>query len=56
MFFIADALVHDQLGRLRLLFGDLESLRSLWTGRVETVELPGYTSRTLYPCFRSETR
>lgn len=47
-----NALVNDQLGRLRLLFGDPRVTRSFieWSGR--PARFARYTSRTLYPGVR----
>src|SRR5207245_400261 len=47
-----NALVNDQLGRLRLLFGDtrLSEQFKKWAGR--PVRFARYTSRTLYPGVR----
>lgn len=48
-----NALVNDQLGRLRLLFGDSRIINKFkqWTGR--PVHFARYTSRTLYPGVRN---
>jgi ATP-dependent helicase YprA (DUF1998 family) len=48
-----NALVNDQLGRLRLLFGDplVTSLFAAWAGR--PARFARYTSRTLYPGVRT---
>jgi ATP-dependent helicase YprA (DUF1998 family) len=48
-----NALVNDQLGRLRLLFGDPRLTKKLteWAGR--PARFARYTSRTLYPGVRS---
>ena len=48
-----NALVNDQLGRLRLLFGDARVTRKItdWAGR--PARFARYTSRTLYPGVRS---
>ncbi len=51
-----NALVNDQLGRLRLLFGDpriVEKFTS-WTGR--PARFARYTSRTLYPGIRTKEK
>lgn len=49
-----NALVNDQLGRLRLLFGDarITSKFTQWAGR--PARFARYTSRTLYPGVRSD--
>jgi ATP-dependent helicase YprA (DUF1998 family) len=49
-----NALVNDQLGRLRLLFGDPRVITKFmdWSGR--PVRFARYTSRTLYPGVRDE--
>jgi hypothetical protein len=49
-----NALVNDQLGRLRLLFGDQRIVNKFidWAGR--PARFARYTSRTLYPGIRSE--
>ena len=51
-----NALVNDQLGRLRLLFGDPRVVRKFtdWSGR--PARFARYTSRTLYPGVRDETK
>lgn len=51
-----NALVNDQLGRLRLLFGDPRIVRIFteWSGR--PARFARYTSRTLYPGVRSEQK
>lgn len=51
-----NALVNDQLGRLRLLFGDPRIVRKFmdWSGR--PARFARYTSRTLYPGVRDETK
>ena len=51
-----NALVNDQLGRLRLLFGDnrITSLFNDWGGR--PVRFARYTSRTLYPGIRTKNK
>jgi len=51
-----NALVNDQLGRLRLLFGDprLSGQFKSWTGR--PARFARYTSRTLYPGVRTAKR
>ena len=51
-----NALVNDQLGRLRLLFGDPRVVKRFmeWSGR--PVRFARYTSRTLYPGVRSEEK
>ena len=51
-----NALVNDQLGRLRLLFADPRIVRRFthWSGR--PVRFARYTSRTLYPGVRSEKK
>lgn len=51
-----NALVNDQLGRLRLLFGDDRIVERFieWTGR--PARFARYTSRTLYPGVRTEQR
>src|SRR5207253_1226136 len=48
-----NALVNDQLGRLRLLFGDplVTALFTAWAGR--PARFARYTSRTLYPGVRT---
>jgi ATP-dependent helicase YprA (DUF1998 family) len=51
-----NALVNDQLGRLRLLFGDQRIVSKFmqWSGR--PARFARYTSRTLYPGVREETK
>ena len=51
-----NALVNDQLGRLRLLFGDprMTAKFTAWSGR--PARFARYTSRTLYPGVRSDTK
>ena len=51
-----NALVNDQLGRLRLLFGDQRIVDRFmeWSGR--PARFARYTSRTLYPGVRSEAK
>src|SRR5688572_8194367 len=51
-----NALVNDQLGRLRLLFGDPRIVSRFidWSGRPP--RFARYTSRTLYPGVRSEKK
>jgi ATP-dependent helicase YprA (DUF1998 family) len=51
-----NALVNDQLGRLRLLFGDPRLTRKFmeWTGRPP--RFARYTSRTLYPGVRTRKK
>jgi ATP-dependent helicase YprA (DUF1998 family) len=51
-----NALVNDQLGRLRLLFGDPRVVRKFmdWSGR--PARFARYTSRTLYPGVRKEEK
>jgi ATP-dependent helicase YprA (DUF1998 family) len=51
-----NALVNDQLGRLRLLFGDQRVVSQFkqWSGR--PARFARYTSRTLYPGVRDETK
>ena len=51
-----NALVNDQLGRLRLLFGDPRIVTKFrdWSGR--PARFARYTSRTLYPGVRNETK
>lgn len=51
-----NALVNDQLGRLRLLFGDPRIVRKFmeWSGR--PARFARYTSRTLYPGVRDEVK
>jgi ATP-dependent helicase YprA (DUF1998 family) len=51
-----NALVNDQLGRLRLLFGDerVAGCFTAWSGR--PARFARYTSRTLYPGVRSDER
>lgn len=51
-----NALVNDQLGRLRLLFGDQRIVEKFmaWTGRPP--RFARYTSRTLYPGVRNEEK
>lgn len=51
-----NALVNDQLGRLRLLFGDhrVRAQFLSWSGR--PVRFARYTSRTLYPGVRTEQK
>jgi ATP-dependent helicase YprA (DUF1998 family) len=51
-----NALVNDQLGRLRLLFGDARVVSKFvdWTGR--PARFARYTSRTLYPGVRDEEK
>lgn len=51
-----NALVNDQLGRLRLLFGDSQVASQFiaWTGR--PLRFGRYTSRTLYPGVRNDKK
>lgn len=51
-----NALVNDQLGRLRLLFGDRRIVKKFvgWSGR--PVRFARYTSRTLYPGVRDDKK
>jgi ATP-dependent helicase YprA (DUF1998 family) len=51
-----NALVNDQLGRLRLLFGDPRVVKRFvdWSGR--PARFARYTSRTLYPGVRDEDK
>ncbi len=51
-----NALVNDQLGRLRLLFGDPRIVEKFmeWSGR--PARFARYTSRTLYPGVRNEVK
>jgi hypothetical protein len=51
-----NALVNDQLGRLRMLFGDERVVKKFvgWTGR--PARFARYTSRTLYPGVRDEDK
>jgi ATP-dependent helicase YprA (DUF1998 family) len=51
-----NALVNDQLGRLRLLFGDPRVVKSFtkWSGR--PARFARYTSRTLYPGVRTKEK
>lgn len=51
-----NALVNDQLGRLRLLFGDQRTVSKFvgWSGR--PARFARYTSRTLYPGVREEAK
>ncbi len=51
-----NALVNDQLGRLRLLFGDPRIVKRFmqWSGR--PARFARYTSRTLYPGVRDEKK
>ncbi|RJR32323.1 MAG: DEAD/DEAH box helicase [Desulfobacteraceae bacterium] len=51
-----NALVNDQLGRLRLLFGDSRIVEKFirWSGR--PARFARYTSRTLYPGVRDERK
>lgn len=51
-----NALVNDQLGRLRLLFGDQRVVDKFmsWTSR--PIRFARYTSRTLYPGVRTEKK
>ncbi len=51
-----NALVNDQLGRLRMLFGDPRIVHAFtkWCGR--PVRFARYTSRTLYPGVRNEEK
>ena len=52
-----NALVNDQLGRLRLLFGDPRHRQaSSWTGQGRPARFARYTSRTLYPGVRDEDK
>ena len=51
-----NALVNDQLGRLRLLFGDRRVVKKFmdWSGR--PARFARYTSRTLYPGVRKDVK
>lgn len=51
-----NALVNDQLARIRRLFGDSEASKVLMAGRDFPVRFGGYTGRTPYPGRRSSKR
>ncbi|MFP1961448.1 Druantia anti-phage system protein DruE [Lonsdalea quercina] len=51
-----NALVNDQLARIRRLFGDSEASKVLMAGRYSPVRFGGYTGRTPYPGRRSSKR
>ncbi|MFI7785311.1 hypothetical protein EN46_17275 [Citrobacter amalonaticus] len=51
-----NALVNDQLARIRRLFGDSEASKILMAGRSAPVRFGGYTGRTPYPGRRSSKR
>ncbi|BFI59096.1 TPA: DEAD/DEAH box helicase [Yersinia enterocolitica] len=51
-----NALVNDQLARIRRLFGDSEASKVLMAGRCSPVRFGGYTGRTPYPGRRSSKR
>lgn len=51
-----NALVNDQLGRVRKLFGNEEVARLLAEGRDRLVRFGSYTSRTPYPGVRSNAK
>lgn len=51
-----NALVNDQLARIRRLFGDSEASKILMAGRRSPVRFGGYTGRTPYPGCRSPKR
>jgi ATP-dependent helicase YprA (DUF1998 family) len=51
-----NALVNDQLGRLRLLFGDPRIMKQFMTWAGRPARFARYTSRTLYPGVRNEDK
>lgn len=51
-----NALVNDQLGRLRMLFGDPRVVQKFMTWSGRPARFARYTSRTLYPGVRSEKK
>ena len=51
-----NALVNDQLGRLRLLFGDPRVVEKFMTWSGRPARFARYTSRTLYPGVRNVTK
>jgi ATP-dependent helicase YprA (DUF1998 family) len=51
-----NALVNDQLGRLRLLFGDPRIVQNFMTVAGRPARFARYTSRTLYPGVRTEAK
>lgn len=51
-----NALVNDQLARVRRLFGDSEASKAIMKGRKLPVRFGGYTGRTPYPGQRSSER
>ena len=51
-----NALVNDQLGRLRLLFGDPRVVEKFMTWSGRPARFARYTSRTLYPGVRDVTK
>lgn len=51
-----NALVNDQLARIRRLFGDSEASKILMAGRCTPIRFGGYTGRTPYPGRRSSKR
>src|SRR5213592_3160179 len=51
-----NALVNDQLGRLRLLFGDPRIVRNFAKASGRPARFARYTSRTLYPGVRTEAK
>jgi ATP-dependent helicase YprA (DUF1998 family) len=51
-----NALVNDQLGRLRLLFGDPRIVNSFMMTAGRPARFARYTSRTLYPGVRTEAK
>jgi ATP-dependent helicase YprA (DUF1998 family) len=51
-----NALVNDQLGRLRLLFGDPRIVNNFVSASGRPARFARYTSRTLYPGVRSEAK
>lgn len=51
-----NALVNDQLARIRKLFGNPEASKILSTGRLKPIRFGSYTGRTPYPGRRSSAR
>src|ERR1035438_6694492 len=51
-----NALVNDQLGRLRLLFGDKRVVNTFKASGKRPIRFARYTSRTLYPGVRDSKK
>lgn len=51
-----NALVNDQLSRIRKLFGDVDAAKTLGVGRARPIRFASYTGRSPYPGPRSDGR